>query len=153
MGNVKIKLTKNGTQMLTCMAEDRSGFIEVIAFNKTIEEGKALIKDMNVVQISGRLSVKEDEDPKLIADKFLLPAAKTIAFPKTCYISVAKADHFAIGKIENIAKLYPGNDQVVLFDRPTRKYYKCKQVRINLHKQCEAALIAVFGQENVVMKS
>jgi len=61
------KMTKNNQNMAFITVEDLYDQIEVIVFPKTYKMTKSLEKDQ-FVAIRGRLSYKEDEEPKMIAD-------------------------------------------------------------------------------------
>jgi DNA polymerase-3 subunit alpha len=69
--NVKKKVTKNNTMMAFVDIEDVYGALEVIVFPKTLENySKMLVLDAPVI-INGRLSTREDEPVKILADKIL----------------------------------------------------------------------------------
>ncbi len=153
ISGIKVKYTKNGTQMLTAAVEDHSGSIEVLAFNNAITDNKALLQDMNVLKISGRLSIKEDETPKIVAFKFLPPAPPERAKSATVYISVQSAGKETMARLQQLAHKYPGHSETVLFEQPTRRYLKCRNIGILPSGPCINALKQVFGEENVVVKS
>ncbi|MBQ1234449.1 MAG: hypothetical protein IIX77_02345, partial [Oscillospiraceae bacterium] len=153
IGGIKVKYTKNGTQMLTAAVEDHSGSIEILAFNNTVSDNKALLQDMNVLKISGRLSIKEDEAPKIVAYKFSPPSLPEQAKPATVYISVQSADHAVTAKLEQLAAKYPGHSEIVLFEQPTRRYLKCRNISVAPNELCMKAIRQHFGVENVVVKS
>lgn len=63
--------TKSGGLMAFITVEDLSGTMEVLAFSRVLSEGAEAVRDNNVVIIKGRVSVKEEEAPKLLADSII----------------------------------------------------------------------------------
>ena len=66
--NVRKKITKNNTTMAFITAEDVFGSIEVIVFPKIYERQTQLFTEGNIILIHGRLSVREDEEAKLVCE-------------------------------------------------------------------------------------
>ncbi|MCL2507965.1 MAG: DNA polymerase III subunit alpha [Oscillospiraceae bacterium] len=66
--SVKKKTTKNDSVMAFLTVEDMYGGIEVIVFPKTLTENAGLIAEGSVVLIHGRLSLREDEEAKLVCN-------------------------------------------------------------------------------------
>ena len=60
--------TKAGGMMAFITVEDLSGSMEVLAFPKVLLAASEAVHDNAVVVIKGRVSYKEDEPSKLIAD-------------------------------------------------------------------------------------
>lgn len=63
------KITKTNKTMAFLTIEDLSDSIECIVFPKTFDKRYQLIKEDSFVIIKARLSFKEDEDPKIIAQE------------------------------------------------------------------------------------
>lgn len=68
LSSVNQKVTRNNTIMAFLTLEDLSGTIEVIVFPKTLDKVKDLCVTDSLVVIKGRVSIKEDEAPKLICE-------------------------------------------------------------------------------------
>ena len=66
--NVRKKITKSNTTMAFITAEDVFGSIEVIVFPKIYERQTQLFTEGNIILIHGRLSVREDEEAKLVCE-------------------------------------------------------------------------------------
>ena len=62
------KITRNNTMMAFLKLEDLTGVIEVIVFPKTLDKLRNNLKADGLVLIKGRVSIKEDELPKLICE-------------------------------------------------------------------------------------
>ncbi|MBR0482359.1 MAG: DNA polymerase III subunit alpha [Firmicutes bacterium] len=61
-------ITKKNQQMAFVTLEDLYGQIDVVVFPKTFERDRAFLEVDNVVVISGKLDLKEEGNPKLLAD-------------------------------------------------------------------------------------
>lgn len=68
LAQVNQKVTRNNTIMAFLKLEDLTGIIEVIVFPKTLDKVKSLCVTDSLVIVKGRLSLKEDELPKLICE-------------------------------------------------------------------------------------
>ena len=62
------RLTKKGVMMGTAELEDLTGQIEALLFPKVYEKYQFLMQADEMVILEGRLSFREDEDPKLLVD-------------------------------------------------------------------------------------
>ena len=66
--SVRKKITKNDSTMAFLTLEDTFGGIEVLVFPKTLMEKPAMFYEGNVVLIRGRISMREDEETKLVCE-------------------------------------------------------------------------------------
>lgn len=67
INKVKKKFTKKNTIMAFITIEDMLGTAEVIAFDSCYSKYSSSIIEQNIVFIEGRLSIREDEEPKIVA--------------------------------------------------------------------------------------
>ncbi len=68
---VKGKATKKGAYMGFVTLEDLTGQIECLVFPKVYEKYQAMMAADDLVVLCGRLSVREEEAPKLLVDKLV----------------------------------------------------------------------------------
>ena len=66
---VKGKATKKGDYMAFVTLEDMTGQIECLVFPRVFEKYRNLLDEDAAVVISGKISVREDEAPKLLAER------------------------------------------------------------------------------------
>lgn len=66
--SVKVKTTKNNSTMAFLTVEDMYGSMEILVFPKILENCAHLLRSGNTLLISGRISGREDEDAKMLAD-------------------------------------------------------------------------------------
>ncbi|MBR3905382.1 MAG: DNA polymerase III subunit alpha, partial [Clostridia bacterium] len=76
------KATKKGAMMGFMTLEDHAGQIECLLFPKVYERFGRQISEDEAVLVSGRLSIREDEDPKLLVDT-IEPLTAVPAAPDT----------------------------------------------------------------------
>jgi DNA polymerase-3 subunit alpha len=106
------KITRNGQNMAFITVEDLYDQIEVIIFPKTYQQCEMLIQKDSFVAVRGRLNLKEDEPPKLIADR--VTAIDDRSFPsvrlkgaiqkETLYIRFSRLDQKMIRDVEAIVE-------------------------------------------------
>ena len=68
VSSVKKKYTKNNTIMAFVTIEDLYGTCEVIVFDSCYNRSSALLIQDNIVLVEGRLSIREDEEIKIVAN-------------------------------------------------------------------------------------
>ena len=64
----KMVTTKTNSMMAYTSVEDLTGTMEVIVFPRTLETFRDVLHDNAVVVIEGRLSIREDEPARLVAE-------------------------------------------------------------------------------------
>ncbi len=65
--SIKKKYTKNNTTMAFVTIEDLYGQAEIIVFENTYMKANSSLIEENIVVVTGRLSLREDEEPKIVA--------------------------------------------------------------------------------------
>ncbi|MBE6759142.1 MAG: DNA polymerase III subunit alpha [Ruminococcaceae bacterium] len=70
---VKLRATRSNDMMAYVQIEDMTAMTEMLIFPRTLDECAAIIKPGNIVRIEGRVSVREDEAPKIICDSVRIP--------------------------------------------------------------------------------
>ena len=68
LASVNQKITRNNTMMAFLQLEDLTGTIGSYSVSKTLDRVRESIKEDSLVVIKGRISIKEDELPKLICE-------------------------------------------------------------------------------------
>ncbi|MEG6571278.1 DNA polymerase III subunit alpha [[Clostridium] cellulosi] len=69
----QLKTTKTDSTMAFITLDDGSGQIECLVFPKTLETFRNLIAVDEIVVISGRISIREEEAPKILCDSVTKP--------------------------------------------------------------------------------
>ena len=68
ISSVKKKYTKSNKLMAFITVEDLYGSAEIIAFENAYQSASNILVNENVVVVEGRLSIREDEDVKIVAN-------------------------------------------------------------------------------------
>lgn len=68
IASVKKKITKNDSTMAFLDFEDTSGGVEIIVFPKILAENAQMLIEGNILLIHGRVSLREDEDAKIVCE-------------------------------------------------------------------------------------
>lgn len=178
ISNVKKKTTRSNSTMAFVVFEDLFGSIELIVFPRTYEENSLKLNEGQIVQVSGRLSMREDEEPKVIAeiisdedfintveDRSHLTTGmrepekeyngknKSPKKAKTLYLRFDQEEAPEIEKAERVLSLFPGQTAVVYFFQSTKKYQKqALKNSTQINPTMLAELRRIVGEENVVVK-
>ena len=132
-------ITKKNTMMAFVELEDLYGVTEVIIFPKTFEKIHTMLNEDNIVVIRGRIQLRDEDEPKLIAsdidniDEYKSPLGDMdlrILVPKECDVP----DVEMLTQIKKLLYRYPGDRQVFIKMESTGKRYKA-DVRV---KPCDA---------------
>ena len=151
LAEVNQKVTRNNAIMAFLKLEDLTGVIEVVVFPKTLDKVRNLINLDSMVVINGRVSIKEDEEPKLICES--IDALEKVNSSKL-YIRVndlQKAKEMKPKLIETIRE-YKGDSALYVFTSKDRKNYRMpREMWIDLNTDVVLELKKVFGDDNVKM--
>ncbi len=66
--DIKNKTTKNNELMAFVVLEDLYGTVELIIFPKLYKSCMEILIEDNIIVVEGRLSLREDEEPKIVCD-------------------------------------------------------------------------------------
>ncbi len=66
ISSVKKKYTKRNTIMAFVTVEDLYGSVEIVVFDSTYSRCDTILHEENIILVEGRLSIKEDEDARII---------------------------------------------------------------------------------------
>ena len=146
----KVKYTKNNKVMAFLDVEDMTGTMEVIVFPNTYEKESGKLEEDNKVFLSGRVSLEEERDGKLICEKVIpfddVPRKLWIRFPDPEAYRQGAAD------LKKLVDEHGGRDKVVIFiENPKlRKELPAGQgVRANEHFM--TLVKRRFGDKNCVL--
>ena len=152
---VKMKPTKNGTLMAYITLDDGTGSIELLAFQRVLDVGGVYVREGNLVSIKGRISLREDKEPQIVAG-FVRPLSDTDPLPGEerpkegkMYVRLKNQDSPALDRIKLILNMFPGDDQLIIYFEDTKKKYGARCV---IHRALVKELREMLGEENVVIK-
>lgn len=144
----KNKTTKNNTQMAFVGLEDMYASIEVIVFPKILTQYSYLLIEDEIVMIEGKLSFREDEEPKLLCEKvFPLDEAPV---NEHLFIRIETYDSDKIEKIKSAAEKMHGNTPLCIYINDTKKKLMASnKFWISGSEENINELKSLFGAENV----
>ncbi len=178
---VKTKITKNGKMMAFVTVEDLSGRGELIVFPNVYERCKAYLKEDMPLICVGKLSMREDEEPKILCDevvplehgaaapkprankwqqrapkplsKSAFSAQPEIADGKKLYLKFALGKDFLLDRAKEVLQKHPGDVPVYIYIEEKRSAYLApKQLWTNGGQEAIFELSALLGKENTVLK-
>lgn len=147
----KTKTTKSNNLMAFVTVEDLYGSMEIIVFPTVLHKYSKLIVEENAVLFKGRLSIKEEEQPKIICDE-VQPLKKERV--EKLYLKLKEPENKELtGSILALLKFFNGNTPVCLYNDNDRS---CKLVDreywVDLNNVLFSELKARLGEENVKIK-
>ena len=155
----RARATKSGGMMAIVTLEDLYGTTEVLVFPRVYERLSSKINENDVVVMSGRLSAREDEVPKLILDDIRplptdaeaarQPKPETPGLSKRLYLRLPKSK---IDAATFILETTPGRIPVFFYVTDEKKTYRAPDSCRVSGDFDRAGLTDLLGEENVVLK-
>ena len=99
----KLKITKQNETMAFITLEDMTGSMEMLVFPKVLALYSSLLRGGEAVVVTGRLSTREDEEPKIICEK--------VTRPEELFSPEEAAGRSASGKRTGLFLLCPGMEE------------------------------------------
>ena len=145
---VNVKLTRNNQRMAFITLEDLVGNIEVIVFPRDFEKFKNIIEEGRKYIISGKASLEENTDAKLIAGKIIpfeeVPREVWLQFENKTKLEEIES------KLNEIFLNNKGNAKVMLYCREEKQVKQVNVVKgISYAEPVIAILRAELGDDNV----
>ncbi|MBR7185013.1 MAG: DNA polymerase III subunit alpha [Clostridia bacterium] len=161
------KTTKKGETMLFFTLEDRLGEIEVLAFPRQYAQFADLLYSDSAVCLRANISAREDELPKLIlmeasplipnvqykevpehaAPPSPAPKPPAQSKPRRLYLRVDDCNSLPYRKAVNLAGIFEGQVETLIFDRSSGKYTRIGGVALS--DRVFAEFCRLLGEENV----
>ncbi|HEX3029339.1 MAG TPA: DNA polymerase III subunit alpha [Clostridia bacterium] len=144
----KTKTTKSNKTMAFITLEDLHGLMEVIVFPSILERNSAMLTDDNVVLISGRISIKEEENPKIICEE-ARPLKKVVI--QKLYLRLDEEKDIEItAAVKSMFRFFKGNTPVCLYSEAQKKVKVLeRELWVSLNDSLISELKYRLGEENV----
>ena len=149
----KVKTTKTNKVMAFINIEDLWGNIEVIIFPSTLSKYSSILYEDNIVVIKGRLSIKEEEQPKIICEE-----AEPLVMKRSekLYIRLQQSLRDEEQRaLHSLLRYFSGNSPVCLYhdyEEQKRREYLPHDENVSLENALIEELIRRFGEANVKVK-
>ena len=149
ISSVTKKVTKNNAMMAFINLEDLYASVEVIVFPKTFEKYKSLMEEDEIVVIKGRVSIREEEQPKILCED-IKPLLKINSEKIYILIDNEAAMKDALKKLKQNLNIYRGNTPVYLCTKEPRKMYAVdKGLWLSEETDTMEVLRNIFGENNI----
>ncbi len=160
-----ITTKKSNELMAFITAEDLSGTMEVIAFPKVLYACSESVRDNAVVVVSGRVSCKEDEDAKILAEsiididkyepqKLAVPtAAENKSNTKGLWLKLPSQQDAVFNEVSNMLSIFEGDYPVYMYFNDEKKLVLApKRMWVNPKDLLLSELANIIGEQNVKLK-
>ena len=147
----RTRTTKNGTLMAYIQLEDDTGTIELLAFQRALDNGGGYVADNAAIIVRGRISVRDEKEPQIVVDSIrpmsdaALPDG-SYAKPRKLWIRLAKNDARIMRRIELLQEMFPGNDRMIVYFADTGRRFGADCVIMD---SLVRELVEMVGAENV----
>jgi DNA polymerase-3 subunit alpha len=179
VASIKTKTTKNNSLMAYVTLEDGGGSMELLVFQRTLDELNGVLAEGLPVFAKGRISLRDEKEPQLLCDSITpirepedaasvrppaeegssasagrgeaAPAAenKNRAGPKTLYVRLPGMKSPEYKRLQLIKTMFIGSERIVVYFADTGK----KAVSTCwIHPSLVRELTEMLGGENVVVK-
>jgi len=151
---VKTKPTRNNSFMAYLTLDDGTGNIELLAFQRVIDESGGYMQAEALVLVYGKISARDDKDPQIILET-LRPITDTenITAPepanKTLYVKLGSENDPEYERLKLVHMMFPGNQRMVIHFDDTKKNVGAKCI---IHDAFLEELSLMLGDKNVVVK-
>lgn len=168
----KVKITKNNNTMAFLTVEDQTGSIECLVFPQILGKVSALVNEGRVVVLVAKVSLSDDEAPKLICDTMMMveSARETFASAELLkqptvtnvkkdnsknglYIKVPSKESIKFTTALNMISVFDGNVPVYVYFDDTKSLTKAP--RKYFFQPCNillSELKSLLGDRNVVIR-
>lgn len=172
ISSVKQKATKSGQQMAFLTVEDMYGSISVMLFPKTLSAYSRFIQPDAVLVIDGKISVREERDPEIIAENIYQPnaappfsGAKVVKTSKTekkppekpsnsgLYIRVPSLESREYERAKRVLDLFGGDTRLIVVCSDTGKRFVAPSAMwVSVNEPMIAELKDILGADNVAVR-
>ena len=164
------KTTKKGDPMAFLTLEDVTGQIECIVFSDTLERIGYLLVPDGVVAVSGTLSIRDGESPKIIVSAAVplminssfteetgkavksQPEKKTSDRISKLFLRIPSQNDKVYKRVTALLEIFPGAVPVIFFDESTGRYDKNGILNTTASPLVVSELERMLGEGNVVKK-
>lgn len=136
ISEVSKKLTRNNSTMAFMKVQDMYGTVEVVVFPNAFEKGKNLINNDGFVLVKGKISIREEEQPKVICEELMELEQGKVTSPsksidalkqnKSLYIQIENMDMLknVLESIKPVLSVNKGGSPVYLCTKIEKKKFK-----------------------------
>lgn len=152
------RITKSNHRMAIVQLEDLYETIEVMVFPMVFKKSENCLVEDQFVVVEGRLSLRDDEPPKIMADRIVALegyAGQSMSRSEKkelvkLYLKLESYDVETWERIKKILSKYKGKTEVVLYIEKERKKMKTQaNYWVSIQRELLEDLEALLGKDNV----
>ena len=149
-----IKKTKTGDTMAFLTCEDISGQIELVVFPKVYSLSRRKMEKNAILFVKGKISIREDEPVKIIADTILDPEnVKPNSKNAGVYIKFPSVADGRIKQVEEIVRNAEGNVDTFFYFEDTKQLVRLPSNMRSIQSDDFLKRIKqILGEKNVAIK-
>ena len=154
LSSIKVRTLKSGKILASCLAEDKSGAVNVTIFDTAYNFYRHLITEENVVMLTGKVSEQEDRETEIICEKITaLPenAAnyKAPAYTKV-YIKVPSINSNDLERVKKVLEEHSGYISVIIYCEDSGKQFRAPDnLKIAVTEEFLAKISRIVGKNNI----
>lgn len=138
---IKTMNDKRGNRMAFITVEDFKGKAEVIVFSDCYEKGKNFITEDNIVMVSGRVSTREGEMPKIVASEIFPLDSLSERFNCEMVVRIDEdASERKLSAVQSALEKSVGNTPVVFAARRNGEEYLIRSKRFKVTPETKLLL-------------
>ena len=154
--SIKKKYTKRNTLMAFMTVEDLYGSTEIIVFDSCYSKSQNILLDENIVVIDGRLSIREDEPVKIVANSItefnenidVNKNERINTRPKMLTLNISNADEAQKDKLRGAIRFFAGDKNNIAVQVNDNGVFKpCGAIFIN--EQILDQFKEILGNKNI----
>jgi DNA polymerase III subunit alpha len=150
ISSITIKPTRNNDIMCFVTIEDIFGSVEIVVFPKVYQKWSKFIQEDSVVVIKGRISVREEEQPKILADS--IEPLKTIKVEQNKLFIRLNDDiwNSQIESLKPVLERYKGISPIYVILRDSRKKFMAnRDLWVTMSEELIGEIKKIIGDDNV----
>ncbi|HEX2937711.1 MAG TPA: OB-fold nucleic acid binding domain-containing protein, partial [Ruminiclostridium sp.] len=158
----QLKTTKTDDTMAFITLDDGSGQVECLVFPKILAACRSRIEVDEIVVVSGKISIREDEAPKILCDNITAP---NLQMPQTApkagthndkyglYICVPSLESDEYKKAIRVIEVFDGDFPLYIFCRENKKLLRApRHLWVAMNRVLETELKKIVGEKNVSVR-
>lgn len=148
---VRSTIDRKGNSMAFSTLEDFTGSVEVLVFSDPYAKYQDLVKPESAVLVTGRISRREEEEPKVIVGRVVRLSEALDQIPATVHLRI-EADRLDEGFVQSLERLlerYSGNSRILFHlvaEGTGEVEMGARQKRISPRKELVQALNHLAGE-------
>ena len=156
------RTTRANTLMANIRLEDRSGSIEILAFQSALDKSEHKIVEDEPLLVYGRISQRDESEPQLIAETLSglgeaseaedkMPARKNESTEqeKTLWLRISGDEERKLHRIDLLLQMFPGRDKMIIYLAGSKRRLSAACIITDV---LTVELKSLLGEENVVLK-